>query len=68
MLGWLPLLSVFSFLLSFFFKFEGKVWVRVTGACLHSRWMYFLGPPFVFIPRAFVNPSWTLGMSECPQI
>ena len=47
-----PLLSLFLFL-----------FVLAGGGCLSSilqvHLLIRLGPPFVFIPRAFVNPIWT---------
>ena len=59
MLGWLSLLSFFAF----FFLFFGGRSLSAGGGCLslfqvHS--LIFLGPPYVFIPRAFTNPMRTL--------
>ena len=58
---WLGYLSS-PFSLSFPF-FGGGILFGAGGGCLsliQVHLLVFLGPPFVFITRAFLNPIWTL--------
>ena len=58
MLAWLSLLSFLSFFPVFQFFFCGAVSGCLSVFQVHL--LIFLGPPFVFISRAFINPMWTL--------